>query len=152
MKVKLLAHFVNDKDREGNAILNRNGEPQRKVQIKIPGNDSYISTFCDPHDPVTYWKKGDEVNIIVEQNRMGYWNFKRETTFPLAESQYVAPSINASPMPQQPVGDTQRLVQRIEILEAQVKTLQGFIKGLMGHSEQLKEEQDADEMLRSIPF
>lgn len=74
--------YVNDKNKNGEPLVNSNGKPFKKISIQTNKHgNKYLSSFFNNN--MASWKVGDTVEIITEQN--GQWlNFKLP---PKSESQ-----------------------------------------------------------------
>ena len=75
--VNLTRVFVTDKKKDGTPLINKKGNPYKKVSVKTTDHgDKWLSGFAhDADDPMLSWKAGDQVTIVIEQN--GDWlNFR----------------------------------------------------------------------------
>jgi hypothetical protein len=65
------------------------GEPQARVAIKV--GEDWPANFVGTEDPALQWKKDDMVNVIIEKNHKGFWEWTPETA-PLAKPAKAEPS------------------------------------------------------------
>ena len=80
MKLKIDELYVNDKDKNGNPFVSKDGKPFKKVAIKYDGE--WYSGFYNK--TVASWKVGDEVEVEVEEKEFNgkvYKNFKTPNSF-----------------------------------------------------------------------
>jgi hypothetical protein len=73
MKVKITKIYTTDKDKQGNALISKQGKPYTRMSIKCQEyGDKWVSGFKNSVSGL--WKEGDEVEINVEQ-KGEYLNF-----------------------------------------------------------------------------
>lgn len=134
MQVTLTKVFITDKKKDGTQLINKHGKNYWKVGIKTKEHgDKWLSTFANKHnDPIMAWKEGDVVGIIVEQNGE-YLNFKVED---------------------EKTTQNNELMQRVEILEKEVRFLKSMMTGKVQHEEvqNIAKEFNGEITVDQIPF
>lgn len=87
-QVTLTEIYINDKDKNGNALIGKNGKPYTRMSIRT---SEHGSTWYGgyPTETSKYWKKGDKVWIIRSKNGQ-YDNFRAATKTDLLEARVAA--------------------------------------------------------------
>lgn len=77
-----------DTDREGNALVNKQGKPFTRLTIKVESKgDRYISGFANEGNK--NWRVGDEVDIIITESKTLDKNGKPYLNFSLTKKEVV---------------------------------------------------------------
>ena len=75
--MKLLKVYINEKDKQGNLFIAKNGSPYSRVAIQTEGTgDKWASNnIFNKQSVALYWKVGQDVDIELEENGQ-YLNWK----------------------------------------------------------------------------